>query len=149
MKKILFSVSSLFFVILWVCSHFPCSDLFFRQNPFGGEFTIFAGLEECLRYIACFKVKSTDIEMLKTKYPEWDEVCRMGSDSRSCRSSFFVSVHRAFGSGSQISTAKKSRYMLSWKAPFASRVNPCYGQSLCVFSHMAHRFFFFAFLNQG
>lgn len=31
-------------------------DLYFRKNPFHGEFTIFAGLQECLRYIEQFEI---------------------------------------------------------------------------------------------
>ncbi|MDQ7825054.1 MAG: nicotinate phosphoribosyltransferase [Candidatus Eremiobacteraeota bacterium] len=40
-------------------------DLFFRKNPFGGEFTIFAGLEEVLRLVDTFRFTGDDIAYLK------------------------------------------------------------------------------------
>ncbi|KAK9096969.1 hypothetical protein Sjap_022466 [Stephania japonica] len=44
-------------------------DLFFRRNPFGGEYTIFAGLEECIRLIANFKLTEEDISFLRSALP--------------------------------------------------------------------------------
>lgn len=39
-------------------------DLFFRKNPFRGEYTIFVGLEECLKYIEYFDFSDDDIKYL-------------------------------------------------------------------------------------
>ncbi|CAG5122256.1 unnamed protein product [Candidula unifasciata] len=44
-------------------------DLFFRKNPFQGEFTIFAGLEECIRLLQGFRFSDSDIEYLKIVMP--------------------------------------------------------------------------------
>ena len=33
-------------------------DLYFRKSPFCGEFTIFAGLEECMKFIENFHFSS-------------------------------------------------------------------------------------------
>lgn len=44
-------------------------DLFFRKNPFGGEYTIFAGLEECIRFIANFKITEEEISFLMQCLP--------------------------------------------------------------------------------
>ena len=40
-------------------------DLFFRKNPFGGEFTIFAGLEEVIRSLHAFRFTDEDIAYLR------------------------------------------------------------------------------------
>ncbi|KAF3787770.1 Nicotinate phosphoribosyltransferase 2 [Nymphaea thermarum] len=44
-------------------------DLFFRKNPFGGEYTIFAGLEECIRFIANFRLEEEEIAFLRSVLP--------------------------------------------------------------------------------
>jgi len=48
-------------------------DLFFRKNPFGGEFTIFGGLDECLKFIRDFKFTESDVHYLKSQMPHYIE----------------------------------------------------------------------------
>jgi nicotinate phosphoribosyltransferase len=47
-------------------------DLFFRKNPFGGEFTVFAGLEEVVRFVSDFHFKPEQIEHIKAILPHCD-----------------------------------------------------------------------------
>ena len=48
-------------------------DLFFRKNPFSGEFTIFAGLHEVLLFLENFKYTVDDISYLKSVLPATTE----------------------------------------------------------------------------
>ncbi|CAF2643265.1 unnamed protein product [Rotaria sp. Silwood2] len=48
-------------------------DLFFRKNPFGGEFTLFAGLEECLKFVQNYKFQASDIDYLRKSLPNYVE----------------------------------------------------------------------------
>jgi nicotinate phosphoribosyltransferase len=41
-------------------------ELFFRKNPFKGEYTIFCGLDECLKHIQSFAFTQDDIDYLKS-----------------------------------------------------------------------------------
>ena len=40
-------------------------ELFFRKNPFGGSYTIFAGSDEVLKFLSGFKFTAEDIEYLR------------------------------------------------------------------------------------
>lgn len=44
-------------------------DLYFRKNPFGGEFTIFAGLEECIRFVQSFRFSENELKYLRELMP--------------------------------------------------------------------------------
>ncbi|KAL3922298.1 MAG: hypothetical protein SGARI_006483 [Bacillariaceae sp.] len=41
-------------------------ELFFRKNPFQGQYTIFCGLDECMKHFAHFKFTQDDIDYLKS-----------------------------------------------------------------------------------
>ncbi|GLD99164.1 hypothetical protein PINS_up007882 [Pythium insidiosum] len=44
-------------------------DLYFRKNPFKGEYTVFAGLEEALALLNAFRFTDSDIAYLRTVLP--------------------------------------------------------------------------------
>lgn len=44
-------------------------DLYFRKNPFKGEFTIFAGLGDCVKLLENFHYSETDISYLRSVLP--------------------------------------------------------------------------------
>ncbi|CAF3356058.1 unnamed protein product [Rotaria sp. Silwood1] len=48
-------------------------DLYFRKNPFGGEYTLFAGLDECLKFVRDYKFHPSDIEYLRASLPSYIE----------------------------------------------------------------------------
>ena len=48
-------------------------DLFFRKNPFKGEFTIFAGLSDCIDFLKNFKYTKSDIDYLKNLMPHCED----------------------------------------------------------------------------
>jgi hypothetical protein len=50
-------------------------DLLFRKNPFRGEYTIFAGLGECIKFTSDFHFEKSHIEYLRSILPPTCEVC--------------------------------------------------------------------------
>jgi hypothetical protein len=48
-------------------------DMFFRKKPFEGEFTIFAGLDETIKFIQTFKFTSEHVEFLKSVMPRCED----------------------------------------------------------------------------
>lgn len=48
-------------------------DLFFRKNPFGGEYTVFAGLCECIKFLENFRYKEDDIKYIESLIPSVEE----------------------------------------------------------------------------
>jgi nicotinate phosphoribosyltransferase len=53
--------------------HDSVFDLFFRKAPFKGEYTIFAGLSDCLRFINNFHFDDAQIAALKILMPHCEE----------------------------------------------------------------------------
>ncbi|KAL9248657.1 Nicotinate phosphoribosyltransferase 2-like protein [Drosera capensis] len=44
-------------------------DLFFRKSPFGGEYTVFAGLDECIRFTANYRLTEDEISFVRDALP--------------------------------------------------------------------------------
>ena len=48
-------------------------ELFFRKNPFGGEFTIFAGLSEVLKFLSHFRFDRQQLQAIRKSLPGFDD----------------------------------------------------------------------------
>ncbi|KAM9358135.1 nicotinate phosphoribosyltransferase [Symphorus nematophorus] len=44
-------------------------ELFFRDNPFGGGFSLFAGVHDCLLFLRSFRFTDEDVEFLRSTMP--------------------------------------------------------------------------------
>ncbi|XP_060890188.1 nicotinate phosphoribosyltransferase isoform X1 [Labrus mixtus] len=44
-------------------------ELFFRDNPFGGGFSLFAGLHDCMLFLRSFRFTDEDVEFLRSVLP--------------------------------------------------------------------------------
>ena len=42
-------------------------EVCFRKNPFGGEYTVFAGLDECVKLLSTFKFKEEHVTFLRNQ----------------------------------------------------------------------------------
>src|SRR5512141_3132541 len=47
-------------------------DLFFRKCPFGGEFAVFAGLEEVLRFLSAYRFDDDQVAYVEARMPGRD-----------------------------------------------------------------------------
>lgn len=52
-----------------MCPPYYSFDLYFRKNPFGGEYTVFAGLDECVKFLANFKLTHQEIDYVRDSLP--------------------------------------------------------------------------------
>lgn len=48
-------------------------DLYFRKCPFGGEFTVFAGLQSSIDFLQSYKFSKEDIDYLRRTLPHADD----------------------------------------------------------------------------
>ncbi|CAI9752864.1 unnamed protein product [Fraxinus pennsylvanica] len=48
---------------------FSLFNLYFRKNPFGSEYTVFASLEECIKLIANFRIAEDEIAFIQASLP--------------------------------------------------------------------------------
>jgi nicotinate phosphoribosyltransferase len=70
-------------------------DLFFRKNPFGGEFAIFAGLEEVVRSLHAFTFTDADIDYLRNGVVRRKEELQLDFEA-GLKSSFIRKTSRGF-----------------------------------------------------
>ncbi|KAF5907785.1 nicotinate phosphoribosyltransferase isoform X1, partial [Clarias magur] len=49
--------------------HHAVFEIFFRDNPFDGGFTLFAGLSDCLQFLRDFRFTDEDVEYLRSVLP--------------------------------------------------------------------------------
>lgn len=48
-------------------------DLYFRKAPFGGTYALFAGLNECLRFVSSYRFTQSEVNYVKAVIPSCDQ----------------------------------------------------------------------------
>ncbi|PXF42840.1 Nicotinate phosphoribosyltransferase 1 [Gracilariopsis chorda] len=73
-------------------------DLYFRKAPFGGSYALFAGLQDCLRFVSYYRFTQSEVDYVKSVIPSCDQEFLQWLLTVNCAS---VTIH-AFEEGSVV-----------------------------------------------
>lgn len=93
-------------------------DVFIRNNPFSGGYTVAAGLEQVIEYIEGLAFEEEDVRLLKKNHPEFQinlsaicAILNLPESFTPCRRAQF------FSPLSPLSGSRRRWYRLSWSRP--------------------------------
>lgn len=93
-------------------------DVFIRNNPFSGGYTVAAGLEQVIEYIEGLAFEEEDVRLLKKNHPEFsDKFISYLRNFKFTGELYALPEGTIFSPLSPLSGSRRRWYRLSWSRP--------------------------------